>query len=301
MREPGRRALPMLHALAGRPQGLTAHDLAVTCWDIPVRRDALQLAMRTMRQQEKAGRVRRAGIAVSLSPGRRPVIRWEITEAGRLLASRPGPADPVTSVLMAACAAEQGKLDAMTAGALAGGTVLGDRMSGLAAEAMRQLRRKSAARGRLARARQSGTAEAAAAAGADYGTVSAEADAVLGDCAARGHELVSAGTASLSAVTGQALRTRDAVVPVIWQLPQGREAVYALERRQLALLRRQLAALVKIQEGLEELEQAEREMTALDRSLVQADLRQRQLPRPFPCARRARRTRPGRRERCRDA
>lgn len=183
---------------------------------------------------------------------------------------------------MAACTAEQGKLDAMMAGALAGGAVLGDRMSGLAAEAMRQLRRKSAARGRLALARESGTAEAAAAAEAGYGAVSAEADAALGDCAARGYELVSAGTASLSAVTGQALRTRDAVIPVIWQLPQGREAVHALEQRKLALLRRQLAALAKTQEGLKELEQAEREMTALDRGLEQAALRQ--LPHPFPCA-----------------
>jgi uncharacterized protein with PIN domain len=290
------RALPMLRALAVRPQGLTAHDLAVTCaWDIPVRRDALQLAMRTMRQQEKAGRVRRAGTAASAYPRGKPVTRWEITEAG-LLDSRPGPGDPATGMLVAACIAEQDNLDAMMAGAFAGGTVLGDRMTGLVAEAMRQLRRKSAAKARLACARENGTAAAAA---AEYGKVSAEADAVLGDCAAKGRELVSAGTTSLSAVTGQALRTRDAVIPLIWQLPQGRKAVYALELRKLALLRRQLAALAKIAEGLMELQQAEREMAALDHSLEQADLRQ--LHHQFPCAPPCSTTSPRRAERCRDA
>lgn len=271
-RGPRYRALPMLRALAGSPQGLTAHDLSVTCaWDVPVRRDALQLAMRTMRQQEKAGRVRRAGTAMQQDRGRRPVIRWEVTEAGILAASRPGPPGPAAGVL-AVFTAEQGKLEVMMAGALAGGTVLGDRMTGLAAEAARQLGRKSAASGCLARAREGGTAEAA---GADYGRVIAEAGAVLGECAAQGRELVSAGTATLSAVAGQAVRTRAAVLPLIWQLPEGRKAVYALEMRRLALLRRQLAALVKIGEGLRELEQAEREMAALDHSLEQASLRHR--------------------------
>jgi len=271
-RGPRYRALPMLRALAGSPQGLTAHDLAVTCaWDVPVRRDALQLAMRTMRQQEKAGRVRRAGTAVPQDRGRRPAIRWEVTEAGRLAASGLGPADPAADVL-AVFTAEQGKLEVMMAGAIAGGAMLGDRMTGLAAEAARQLGRKSAASGCLARAREGGTAEAAA---ADYGRVIAEAGAALGECAARGRELVTAGTAALSAVAGQAVRTRAAVLPLIWQLPEGRKAVYALEMRRLALLRRHLAALVKIGEGLRELEQAEREMAALDRSLEQASLRHR--------------------------
>ena len=262
----------MLRALAGRPQGLTTHDLAVTCaWDIPVRRDALQMAGHTMRQQERAGRVRRAGTAVSPSPRRQPVIRWQITAAGKDVAAAPGlaAADPAIGVLMAAYSAEQAKLDTMMTAALAEGTVLGDRMIRLVAEELRQLRRKSAVSRCLARDRNSGAAEA------DYGKASAEADTVIGGCAARRREIISAATASLSAVTGQALRARDArdaAIAIIWQLPQRREAapVYAPELRKLALLRRGLAALVKIEVGLEELEHVEHEMAALDRSLEQA-------------------------------
>jgi hypothetical protein len=273
------RALPMLRALAGRPQGLTTHDLAVTCaWDIPVQRDALQVAGHTMRQQERAGRVRRAGTAVSPSPRRQSVIRWQITAAGKRAAAGPGlvAADPAIGVLMAAYSAEQAKLDTMLSAALAEGTVFGDRMISLVAEELRQLGRKSAASGRLARVRNSGSAEAAAAAEADHGKVSAEADTVIGGGGARRREIISAATARFSAVSGQILRARDArdaAIAFTWRLPQRCEAApvyYAPDLRKLALLRRGLAVLVKIDEGLEELEQVEEEMAALDRSLEQA-------------------------------
>jgi len=171
--------------------------------------------------------------------------------------------------------AEHRKLDVMMTAALAEGTAFGDSMTGLAAGEVRQLWRKSAARDRLARARDSGSARAAATAEADYRKVSAEADMALGGCAARRREIILAANTSLSAVSGQVVRARDArdvVISLARQLRWRREAApaYALELRKLALLQRGLAALVKIEEGLEELEQVEHEMAALDRSLEQA-------------------------------
>ena len=89
MRRPRNRALSMLRALAGHPEGLTTRDLAVACAsDVPLSRRALRMVRDAMRRQEKSGRVRCAGTVASPAT-RQHVIRWEITEAGTDLISSP--------------------------------------------------------------------------------------------------------------------------------------------------------------------------------------------------------------------